>query len=494
MRFKVCVYAICKNELKYIDDWVKSMSEADWICVLDTGSTDGTVERLRELGCIVGQQEVKPWRFDVARNLSMELIPAEADICVSTDMDEILEPGWREKLEQHWKPGSIQGRYRYTWNFNDDGTEGTVFLYDKIHCNHDFKWVNPVHEVLHYTGDAPHTMVALPGIQLNHYADPNKSRSQYLPLLELAVEENPNNDRNLHYLGREYMFYRRWNDAIEMLKRHLALPTSTWREERCASMRFIGRCYEGLGQQNSAMEYYWKAIAEAPALREPYVEMAKLLYRQEDWFGVLFIVDKVLKIRTRTGSYICEADAWGSLPYDIASMAFFHIGNIPMALNMARGAHDKAPLDARINKNIELFELLVQKQDEINERTAVAGIPSISIPERRLNSAAAYDLIGKDGAAATAADNILATYGGAEQRPSSERTLPTDTPAADLNTKAAFPQLSGSRKSGGDILSGDSVPAPSARPSCSDTLDGDTRAAMDAAAEASKSVEAMFAQ
>ena len=44
MRYKVCVYAISKNEEKNVTDWVKSMSEADEIYVMDTGSTDNTVK------------------------------------------------------------------------------------------------------------------------------------------------------------------------------------------------------------------------------------------------------------------------------------------------------------------------------------------------------------------------------------------------------------------------------------------------------------------
>ena len=40
---KICVYAICKNEEKFVPKWVESMKEADEIYVLDTGSTDNTV-------------------------------------------------------------------------------------------------------------------------------------------------------------------------------------------------------------------------------------------------------------------------------------------------------------------------------------------------------------------------------------------------------------------------------------------------------------------
>ena len=52
-KYKVCVYAICKNEEQFVDRWMESMSEADQVVVLDTGSDDGTVERLQARGAAV---------------------------------------------------------------------------------------------------------------------------------------------------------------------------------------------------------------------------------------------------------------------------------------------------------------------------------------------------------------------------------------------------------------------------------------------------------
>lgn len=49
MKRKVCVYAICKNEAKFVERWYNSMKEADLIIVGDTGSTDDTIEKLKTL-------------------------------------------------------------------------------------------------------------------------------------------------------------------------------------------------------------------------------------------------------------------------------------------------------------------------------------------------------------------------------------------------------------------------------------------------------------
>lgn len=175
--------------------------------------------------------------------------------------------------------------YRYTWNFNPDGSEGTVFFISKIHSRHDFKWVHPVHEVLQYLKKEPCKKIQLPELKLFHYADNLKSRSSYLPLLELSVQEDPEDDRNMHYLGREYMFHKKYDEAITTLNRHLTLKSATWKNERAASYRFIGRCQLAKNNFNEAKISYLKAICEAPYLREAYIELAYLLYEQKEYYG-----------------------------------------------------------------------------------------------------------------------------------------------------------------------------------------------------------------
>ena len=202
---KVSVYAICKNEETFARRWTESMSEADEVVVLDTGSSDHTAEILQELGAKVTKDAIIPWRFDTARNRSLDLVSMDTDICVCTDLDEVFHPGWRKLLEDAWQPGTGQASYRYTWSFNSDGSEGVVFWCQKIHARKNYRWTHPVHVVLTWVGPgAAKPIVTIDGIQLDHHPDPNKSRGQYLPLLELSVKEDPDDDRNVHYLGREY--------------------------------------------------------------------------------------------------------------------------------------------------------------------------------------------------------------------------------------------------------------------------------------------------
>ena len=113
-KLKIAVYAITKNEEPFVDQWMDSMSEADLVVVADTGSTDKTVEKLKSKGALVYNIKVDPWRFDIPRNISLNFVPADVDVCVCTDLDELFEPGWREKLERTWTKKATRLKYMYT--------------------------------------------------------------------------------------------------------------------------------------------------------------------------------------------------------------------------------------------------------------------------------------------------------------------------------------------------------------------------------------------
>ena len=356
-QYKIYVYAICKNEAKFVDRWVASMSEADGIFVLDTGSTDDTVARLRRYPDVTVTQEIiSPWRFDAARNRSLELVPQDADLCVCTDPDEVFVPGWRQAAEQALSEGAQQIRYRYTWSFREGGGEGTVFYSDKMHARHGFTWRHPVHEVLVWTGEGRPRVSLARGVQLNHYPDAAKSRAGYLPLLELAVREAPEDDRDVHYLGREYMFAGRYDEAVAMLKRHLSLPSAAWDAERCASMRYIARCYERKGDAGEAERWLLRACAEAPRLREPWMDLALLAYGKRDWHAVIFAVARTLRIAENDGGYMTDAANYGARPYDLLSLAYYYTGDKKSALSAVDKALTYEPFNERLKQNKAFFE------------------------------------------------------------------------------------------------------------------------------------------
>ena len=350
---KVIVYAISKNEEKFVDRWVHSMQEADEIIVLDTGSTDHTVEELKKRGVTVYQETIFPWRFDTARNESLAKVPKDADICVATDLDEVFVPGWRAVLEEYWeREKPTRARYTFNWKLDEENRPRVTFLANKIHNRTDYHWKNAVHEIL--TSQKEEKEIEIP-ITLNHYPDATKSRGSYLPLLEISVEEEPDNDRNLHYLGREYMYYGKWDQCIATLHRHLKCKNATWKDERCASMRFMGRAYQAKGYLEEA-EAWWKlAIEEAPYLREGYIELAGLYVNQNKYGEAYDLLQKAYQIKEKSKSYINEEFAWNDAFYDLFSLAAFYTGHYEEAIEYVKMAISLNNKEERYQKNLELM-------------------------------------------------------------------------------------------------------------------------------------------
>lgn len=355
---KICVYAICKNEEKNIPLWQESMSEADDIYVLDTGSTDKSVKILKSLGVHVKKDVINPFRFDVARNKSFEMIKKNYDLYVCTDIDERFEKGWRKKIEENYLKGITRIKYLYNWSFDEFGNPATTFYLNKIHTK-DYIWTHPVHEVLKPLKEEKEILIK--GITLNHYQDYKKSRSNYLPLLELSVKEDPLDDRNLHYLGREYMYYHKYTKAIKTFHKHLNCKNATWKDERCASQRFMARCYLGLKYTEEAIFWYEKAIKEAPYLREGYVELANLYYNNKNYQKAIDLLDKAFLIKEKSESYINEDFAWNGFIYDLYSICAFYLNKKDIALIYSNKAISLSN-DERILKNNEIIKLKLHEE------------------------------------------------------------------------------------------------------------------------------------
>lgn len=344
---KIAVYTIAKNEEQFVERWYESSKEADYQVILDTGSDDDTVKRAKELGIITEVREINPWRFDQARNASLYLVPDDADICIALDMDEVFQPGWRDALESITLTENIRPRYKYVWSWKEDGSEGVVYNGDKIHPRHGYEWRHPVHEVIGPLNKKPENHVVV-DMEIHHHPDSSKPRSQYLPLLKLSVQEDPDDPRNAYYYARELYYYKKYDEAVVEFKRFLNLPRATWKPERSKAMRFL---FEITGD----LSWLGAAIGTCPDRREPWIDYAMWAYNNQKWQDCLFASKKAISIKERPMEYISEPQAWGDRPFDLAAIASYNLGDIPSAIFYGTEALRLSPDNERLQKNVEFY-------------------------------------------------------------------------------------------------------------------------------------------
>ena len=230
MKLSACV--ITKNEEENIGTWLASMKKiADEMIVVDTGSTDRTVEMAKEAGARVFHHA---WQNDFAAAKNAALEKAKGDWILFLDADEHFSPQTLpkvrpllEKVEASPKP--IVGVICRLINIDkDQGNRfmGAIFQLRILRNSRDLRYEGKIHEHIVDVRREEHEMFATPKLVIFH-------TGYSLHLVRKKLE------RNLDFLRqKEEAQGESVDDALHYMD-----------------------CYYGLGDFARAAEYARKAIA-----------------------------------------------------------------------------------------------------------------------------------------------------------------------------------------------------------------------------------------
>jgi len=335
---KIAVYAICKDEGKHVYGFVKSCMDADYITVADTGSTDDTLRALTLAESLVKPHtrlqvhniSINPWRFDVARNVALALVPADADVCIRLDFDETLSPGWREAIEAAWVPGVNQLWYDF------EHAPGYTFRANYIHARYGFIWKGWDHEGVYIATGCKGQGRYTDRLKITHRQDHNKPRNSILGRLQLAAQEDKS-ARIAYYLGREYFYYQNGPECIKTLTNYLTLPDAQWDVERMDVMTMIGESYYGMNDIGNAIRWYHHAIAEY-ATREPYLGLAAVLWSVNNKELAFGLVQHALRLTNKMQFMYMKPEAWNKTPWLLGARMARELGHNKLANQYEREA------------------------------------------------------------------------------------------------------------------------------------------------------------
>lgn len=267
----VCLNMIVKNESHVIERCLTStLPLIDTWVIVDTGSTDGTQEVIRqffEKQGIKGELFERPWKnFEHNRNEALQLASGKADYVLFMDADDYLdyEPGFE-------LPFLDKDYYHIT--IYHSGTK-----YDRIHLinNHlQWSWKGVLHEALIAPPAA--TSASLPGVRNVFTGEGARSKDpkKYLKdaqILEEAVLKEPDNSRYAFYLAQSYLDAREHAKALEAYEKRVAM--GGWDQEVFWSLYQMGHIKEALGKpQGEVIQSYLRAYQYRPSRPEPLYEV-----------------------------------------------------------------------------------------------------------------------------------------------------------------------------------------------------------------------------
>jgi hypothetical protein len=330
---KICVYAICKNEEKFVDRWLNSVNVpgVDYIRILDTGSDDGTFSKLilaesKDPKINIEQFDYGyDFRFDRARNDSMKFIPLDTDICVILDFDHIPNEGWTDILREEYMKGNkiVTG---YIVDHDENGKETNRWMSKNVHPNSPyFVWDRMIHEGIHFIGKEDDRPVESfrPDFIINHFPDYNKDRSLYIELLKHAVELYPTDPYYNIYYGVELDRRYDKNDAFEAFKNGLERCEFDEESEDLRYQMLINAA-STCSSPALALNYLEDAIDMGIETRRVYYDCAEIYAKMDDIDEEIKCLLKALTIDNNTNDWRDDFELYNGKIEDQLALIYYY--------------------------------------------------------------------------------------------------------------------------------------------------------------------------
>lgn len=275
---KIILLLMIKNESKIIERCLKNALEhVDAVSVLDTGSTDNTVELCEQVLKESGKPfkiSVEPFKnfgynrsvsFNKAQELCQELSwDGEKTYALAVDADMVI------------KPSPLFKDFEMTQNGYTLIQENGIIKYYNVRlmkCGYQWKCVGGTHE--YWSGD-PTSKIPYDVFYIDDRNDGGCKSDKFerdIRLLTEDIQDNPKNDRAHFYLGQSLKDLGQFEEAIEMFKKRIEL--GGWYEENWYSYYQIGKCYNHM--KDPLMMEVWmnKAFERHPKRAEPLYHLTR---------------------------------------------------------------------------------------------------------------------------------------------------------------------------------------------------------------------------
>ncbi|MEV7519062.1 glycosyltransferase [Streptomyces sp. NPDC091371] len=288
MKAKICLNMIVKNEAPVIRKCLESVRPLidTWV-IVDTGSTDGTQDIIREcFSDLPGELHERPWKgFDGSRSEAIDLARPTADYLLFIDADDVMEvqPGfsmpelthdvYRIAIHHapviHWRPVLVSTRLPW-------------------------RYVGVLHEYLECES-AQYSSAVLEGINMLIVGGGARlrdggERQKYLrdaEVLEQGLIKEPENTRYVFYLAQS------WRDAGEPEKSLAAYDRRAamggFAEEAYCSQLYAARIAASLDRPPAEVtDRFLRAHESRPSRAESLGSLARLC-RQQNRFPLAYL-------------------------------------------------------------------------------------------------------------------------------------------------------------------------------------------------------------
>ena len=364
---------IVKDEEAVIERALNSVVNIiDYYVICDTGSSDNTIQVIREYfdeQGIEGEIHQRPWvSFAHNRQECFDLAKDKCDYLLTLDADEVLgvldngKPNLYKKVKK--LPKLIADRVDVITHYGAITYNRAQFFKNTI----EWSWVSPVHEVC--VAKTPISQAVLEGVCVIPNSDGARAKDpkRFLRdaiVFEKEVLDDPDHARAWFYLAQSYRDGGKPEKAIEPLK--MCVEKSHWIEEKAvAYLRLARYTLEAGGTFEEALPWYWLSYNTLPTKGEALYDML-CHYRSKDLFNLGVLVGELLMKCDPEGQVLfVEKPVYSYMAKDELSLCYHYTGQPKKALDLIEPLleDDDIPEETleRLKQNVYYFKKAIEEQ------------------------------------------------------------------------------------------------------------------------------------
>ncbi|MFB7324626.1 glycosyltransferase [Streptomyces sp. NPDC056190] len=353
----VCLNMIVKDEAHVIRRCLESVRPLidTWV-IVDTGSTDGTQDVIREVyGDLPGELYERPWKgFDGSRTEAVELARSRADYLLFMDADDVMEVESGFRL-----PELTLDAYNITVRNRSSVNRRSALVSTRL----PWRYVGVLHEYLDCGTRC--TLGTVEGACIRIVGGGGRSmgksvREKYLrdaEILEQGLIKEPDNTRYAFYVARSWHNALELEKALEAYDRRAAM--GGWDEEIFCAHLSGARLAEKLERAADEVMYrYLRAHEVRPARAEPLGELARWCRLRRRWPLAHMFARQAFRIPYPSGDHLSvESDWYDWRVLDELAISAFWTGAYEESKSCCEDLLDggKLPVDQRrrVTENLE---------------------------------------------------------------------------------------------------------------------------------------------
>jgi len=350
---------IVKNEESVLARCLDSIKDiVDEIIIVDTGSTDQTVEIAKLYTDHVYHFK---WVDDFSKARNYSFSKATCDYIMWLDADDYLEDVEQEKLlelKNNFNPNIDVAMLKYNIRVDEFGNVTMSNHRERIlKRSKNFKWEEPVHECI-----TPSGYIEKYDIAVTHG---EKNRTHSDRNLNIYEKQETLTDRGTFYYARELIAHKRWEDAIVQYELFLKNGRG-WREDNIRSCYDLADCYNTLKQTETAVKYLFQTFLYDKPRAETCCKIGHYFFEQSNYHQATYWYDLAMNPNSHFEAGFFNPDYCDFIPTIQLCLVFDRLKKHDLAYKYHLKAKSLKPEHPSVLFNENYFEKLFKDKAENN--------------------------------------------------------------------------------------------------------------------------------